>query len=54
MSKMKEVIAEIESLLEQGYRPMTIAGMLKIPVELVSEVAETAALVEVDNYSEQC
>jgi hypothetical protein len=51
MSKMKEMIAEIQSLLEQGYRPVTIAGMLKVSVDLVYAVAETAALAEVDSYS---
>jgi hypothetical protein len=51
MSKMKEMIAEIEALLEQGYRPVTIAGMLGVSVDLVYAVAETAALAEVDTYS---
>lgn len=50
MSKMKEMIAEIESLLEQGYRPVTIAGMLDVSVDLVYSVAETSALAEVDGY----
>lgn len=50
MSKMKEMIAEIEALLEQGYRPVTIAGMLGVSVDLVYAVAETAALAEVDTY----
>ena len=51
MSKMKEIIAEIESLLEQGYRPVTIAGMIGVSIDLVYAVAETAALAEVDSYS---
>lgn len=51
MSKMKEMIAEIEALLGQGYRPVTIAGMLGVSVDLVYAVAETAALAEVDTYS---
>ena len=50
MSKMKEIIAEIEALLEQGYRPVTVAGMLGVSVDLVYAVAETAALAEVDDY----
>ena len=50
MSKMKEMIAEIEALLEQGYRPVTIAGMLGVSVDLVYSVAETFALAEVDGY----
>lgn len=50
MSKMKEIIAEIEALLEQGYRPVTVAGMLGVSVDLVYAVAETAALAEVDGY----
>ena len=48
MSKMKEIIAEIEALLEQGYRPGTVAGMLGVSVDLVYAVAETSALAEVD------
>ena len=51
MSKMKEIIAEIEALLEQGYRPVTIAGMLDVSVDLVYSVAETDALAEVDLYA---
>lgn len=50
MSKMKEMIAEIESLLEQGCRPVTIASMLDVSVDLVYSVAETFALAEVDGY----
>ena len=50
MSKMKEIIAEIQSLLEQGYRPVTVAGMLGVSVDLVYAVAETGALAEVDSY----
>ena len=50
MSKMKEMLAEIESLLEQGYRPVTVAGMVGVSVDLVYAVAETAALAEVDSY----
>jgi len=51
MSMMKETIAEIESLLEQGYRPVTVAAMVGVSVDLVYAVAETAALAEVDGYS---
>ena len=51
MSKMKEIIAEIEALLEQGYRPVTVAGMLGVSVDLVYAVAETDALAEVDTYA---
>jgi hypothetical protein len=47
---MKEMIAEIEALLEQGYRPVTVAGMVGVSVDLVYAVAETAALAEVDGY----
>lgn len=50
MSRMKEMIAEIEALLEQGYRPVTVAGMVGVSVDLVYAVAETAALAEVDGY----
>jgi hypothetical protein len=50
MSKMKEMIAEIESLLAQGYRPGTVAGMMGVSVDLVYAVAETSALAEVDGY----
>ncbi len=51
MSKMKEMLAEIEALLEQGYRPITVAGMVGVSVDLVYAVAETAALAEIDGYS---
>jgi hypothetical protein len=49
MSKLKQLIEEIRSLLEEGYRPVTIAGMLDVSVDMVYQVAE---LTEVDSYSE--
>jgi len=51
MSAIKRAIEEIQALLEEGYRPVTIAGMLDVSVDLVYAVAETAALAEVDSYS---
>jgi hypothetical protein len=35
MSKMAEIYGEIENLLRQGYKPITIAGMLQVPVDWV-------------------
>jgi hypothetical protein len=51
MSAIKRAVEDIRALLEEGYRPVTIAGMLDVSVDLVYAVAETAALAEVDSYS---
>lgn len=40
MSKMAELDLEINELLEEGYRPVTIASILNVPVTWVYEVAE--------------
>lgn len=40
MSKMAELAFEIEDLLKQGYKPLTIAAMLNIPVKWVDDVEE--------------
>lgn len=41
MSKMAELHMEIEDLLRQGFKPMTIAGMLHIPISMVYDVEES-------------
>jgi len=48
MSSMKNLSLEIEALLEQDYRPTTIAMMLEIPVAWVYEVIDQI----VDNIDE--
>ena len=40
MSKMSEVVVDIEEMLDEGYRPHTISVRLGIPVEWVYDVAE--------------
>lgn len=35
MSKIGEVMMEIEDLLRQGYKPVTISGMLQVPIDWV-------------------
>jgi len=47
MSKLKQLIEEIRSLLEEGYRPVTISVMLDVSVDMVYQVAE---LTEVDSH----
>lgn len=39
--KMAELDLEICEMLEQGYRPVTIASVLEVPVTWVYEVAES-------------
>ncbi len=51
MSAIKRAVEEIQSLLEEGYRPVTIAGMMGVSVDLVYAVAETSALAAVDSYA---
>ena len=38
MSRMKELAMDIEENLRQGYKPMTIAAMLNVPLEIVEDV----------------
>ena len=40
MSKMSELDYDIQNMLEEGYRPVTIATMLGVPVTWVYDVAE--------------
>jgi hypothetical protein len=35
---MKELAMDIEENLRQGYKPMTIAAMLNVPLEIVEDV----------------
>ena len=38
MSRMKELAMDIEDHLRQGYKPLTIAAMMNIPVDMVEDV----------------
>ena len=40
MSKMAELAMDVQNMLDDGYRPVTIATMLNIPVTWVYDVAE--------------
>jgi len=40
MSKMAELAMEIEDLLREGFKPVTISAMLNIPLEWVYDVEE--------------
>lgn len=40
MSKMAELEIDILTMLEDGYRPVTIASILSVPITWVYEVAE--------------
>ncbi len=40
MSKMGEMVMEIEDLLRQGFKPVTVAAMLHVPVQCVYDVEE--------------
>lgn len=41
MSKIAELEMDILDMLEDGYRPVTIASMLGVPVTWVYDVVET-------------
>ena len=41
MSKMAELDMEIRNMLDDGYRPVTIASVLNVPVTFVYDVVET-------------
>lgn len=38
MSRMKDLVIDIEDHLRQGYKPLTIAAMMNIPVDMVEDV----------------
>jgi hypothetical protein len=40
MSKMAELDMEIRNMLDDGYRPVTIASVLNVPVTFVYDVVE--------------
>jgi hypothetical protein len=40
MSSMAEIAIEIEDMLDEGYRPITISALLNVPVTWVYDVAE--------------
>lgn len=40
MSKMAELAMDVQNMLDDGYRPVTIATMLNVPVTWVYDVAE--------------
>ena len=50
MSKMADLSLDIESMLDQGYSPMSISVQLQIPLHFVYETLETMSVRdEVDN-----
>ena len=40
MSKMAELAYEIEEMLRQGFKPVTVAAMLHVPLKWVHNVEE--------------
>ena len=40
MSKMAELAFEIEEMLRQGFKPVTVAAMLHVPLKWVHDVEE--------------
>lgn len=40
MSKMAELAMEIEDLLRQGFKPVTVAAMMHVPLKWVEDVEE--------------
>lgn len=40
MSNMSNLATEIDSMLEEGYLPVTIARLLDVPINWVYEVAD--------------
>lgn len=40
MSKMAELVLDIETMLEKGDHPATISAVLEVPVSWVYEVSE--------------
>jgi hypothetical protein len=38
MSRMKDLVIDIEDHLRQGFKPLTVAAMMNIPVDMVEDV----------------
>ncbi len=41
MSRMKDILIDIEDLLRQGYKPVSIEKMLNVPIEWVYDIEES-------------
>lgn len=52
MSKMAELDLEIQELLDEGLRPTSVAGLLKVPLEMVYEVIERELVGEPELIAE--
>ena len=50
MSRMKELAMDIEDHLRQGYKPLTIAAMMNIPVDMVEDVEKDLMLLADPNF----
>lgn len=42
MSKMAELDLQIQDMLDEGLRPVTVACLLQVPLEMVYDVIENA------------
>ena len=51
MSRMADLELDIIDMLDEGYRPATIASMLGIPITWVYEAAENAEESNTEVYS---
>jgi hypothetical protein len=51
MSKMADLEIEILDMIEEGYRPVTIASMLGVPLTWVYEASENAEESSTEVYS---
>lgn len=52
MSKMAELAYDIEQLYIEGFRPVTIAGLLDCPVDLVTDWFDTNKISQVEAEKE--
>ena len=42
MSKMADLDLQIQDMLDEGLRPVTVAGLLQVPLAMVYDVIENA------------
>lgn len=42
MSRMADLDLQIQDMLDEGLRPVTVAGLLQVPLEMVYDVIENA------------
>lgn len=52
MSRMVEIDLQIQELLDEGLKPISVAGILHVPLEMVYDVVERELADEPDGVAD--